>query len=500
MSTIRRQSIISSFIIYIGFAVGAVNTYFFGREGQFSVDEYGLTGIFVAIASMMMAFALMGLPPYIFKFYPYYKDHLPPKKIDMLTWALLISAAGFIAVMLAGWFLRDVIIRKFGERSQLLVSYYYWIFPMGFGLTVYTILEVYAWNFNKAVLTSYLREVQWRIFTTILIVLFSLHIIKDFDLFIKLYAFTYPAIAVILFVYLVATHKAHFTFTVSKVSKRYFKQIIRLCSFVYVGNLIQTTALVFDSLVIASLGGLASAGIFGLAQYVTSVIQAPQRAIVASSISHLSRAWKEKDMELLQRVYQRSSINMLIFACGIFILIALNYRDAIITFGLKSSFLLGFNAFLILGITRVIDLGVGVSSQIIATSTKWKFELTSGLILLAFMLPLSYILAKQYGIIGPAIANLVAISVYNIVRIGFLWKKFRLFPFTIQSLYATILAAACYTICYFLFREIHGLPGLVLRSLAFIILFGAGVIGLKLSPDVKPVWQTILKRVRLKKD
>ena len=52
------------------------------------------------------------------------------------------------------------------------------------------------------------------------------------------------------------------------------------------------------------------------------------------------------------------------------------------------------------------------------------------------------------ALIGPAIATLVSITIYNIIRIVFLWKKFKLFPFTIQSLYTILLAAACYSICY----------------------------------------------------
>ena len=44
MSIIRRQSIISSILIYLGFAFGALNTYLFTREGgPFTKEEYGLT-------------------------------------------------------------------------------------------------------------------------------------------------------------------------------------------------------------------------------------------------------------------------------------------------------------------------------------------------------------------------------------------------------------------------------------------------------------------------
>lgn len=497
MGNIRRQSIISSVVIYIGFTVGLLNTYFFTKEGIFTTADYGLVSIFMPVASLMMAFASLAMPSYIFKFYPYYHDHLPPRKNDMLTWALLIGTIGFILVMIAGWFFKDLVIRKYSQNAPELVRYYYWIFPMGLGLTIYTILEAYAWNLGKPILANFLREVQWRLLTTLLIVLFITNIIEDFSLFIKLYAFAYPVIALTLFGYLLVTKQIHFTFTISKVTRRYLKKILTLCAFVYSGVLIFTISRAFDSIVIASVlpNGLEKAGIFGIATIMTSVIQAPQRSIIAVSIPHLSKAWKDKNRELLQKIYQRSSINLLIFSCGIFLLIALNYTESIRTFGLKDAYLLGFSSFIFLGLSMVIDLGTGVNAQIIGTSTAWRFELVSGIILLALMLPLTYILAKQYDIMGPALANLISITIYNIVRITFLWKKFKLFPFTIQSAYIVLLAAVCYVICYFSFQHMHGFTGLVLRSLAFIVLYGGTIIYFRLSPDIIPVIDSIRKRL-----
>ena len=62
MSTIRRQSILSSFIVYFGFALGFFNTYLFTREGGFTREEYGLTGTFIAFANIMYAVAGLGMP------------------------------------------------------------------------------------------------------------------------------------------------------------------------------------------------------------------------------------------------------------------------------------------------------------------------------------------------------------------------------------------------------------------------------------------------------
>lgn len=495
MSTIRKQSIISSVVIYIGFAIGMLNVYFFTKQGLFTEEQYGLTSLFMAVGSMMMAFASLGMPSYIYKFYPYYKDHLPEKKNDMLTWALLITLVGFVLVIVAGIVFKQVIIRKFGEHSPLLLEYYNWIFPLGFGLTFYNLLEVYTWNFNKSILTNFLKEVQWRLLTTLLIMLFVFGVIRDFDMFIKLYAFTYPCIALTLFLYLYFTKRIHFTFKISKVSRRYFKKILQLCTYVYSGLLIFYVSQAFDTIVLASLSGLDVAGIFGLAQLMTSIIQAPQRGVVSASMPHLSRAWKEKNIGLLKRVYQRSSINLLIFASGIFLLIALNYQQAIIFFKLKETFLLGYSAFIILGITRIIDLGTGVNAQIIATSTFWRFELTSGVILLMLMLPLTYFLTKEYGMIGPAVANLISISIYNAIRIIFLWRKFRLFPFSMQTIYTLLLAGACFLICYFLLFDMTGFIGLAVRSIVFISLYAAGVIFFRLSPDLEPVVATVRKKL-----
>ena len=501
MSNIRRQSIISSLVIYVGFAVGLINVYFFTKQGLFTEAQYGLTTVFIAIATMMSSLSNMAMPSYIYKFYPYYKDHLPDRKNDMLSWALFTGFIGFILVMAAGWFLKDLVIQKYGTNSPLLVAYYYWIFPLGLGLTIYSILEAYTWSIGKPVITNFFKEVQWRLFTTILILLFLLNVISDFDVFIKLFAFTYPGIAIGLFIYLLITKKLHLSFNVSKVSRRFIKKIILFCSFFYGAMLIQTLSKVFDSFVIASVldDGLDKAGIFALATVVTSIIQAPQRGIVSAAMPHLSRAWKEKNIALLQKVYQRSSINQLLFACAIFLLIWLNFTDGINTFGLKPIYLDAAWVFFVLGITVIIDMGTGVNSQIIVTSTYWKFELISGIVLLLIMLPLTYLLTKQYGIIGPAFATLISMSVYNLMRIVFLWKKFRLFPLTIQSGYTLLLATVCYVICYFAFWNISGLAGMFIRSFAFITLYGAGAIKMKLSPDIQPVLHNVQKRLGIRK-
>lgn len=490
MSKIRKQSILSSVMVYIGFAMGFLNTYLYTREGGFSKVEYGLVNIFIAIATLMYTIANLGMPNYLVKFFPYYKDHLPRKKNDLLTWSLLVTCLGFAIITFLGVRYQHLVILKFGKNSPQLVTYYYWIFPFGFGLTLFTMLEAYAWQLQRPVITNFLREIVFRLLTTILIVLALIGWIGAFDLFIKLYAFTYPALALMLLIYLWMKGEISFSFKISKVTRRYYKKILTLISFVFGGTLLYGISLIFDSLVIASVlpGGLNSLAIFTLGQYMANLIQAPQRGIISSSMGPLSQAWKDKDLPRIDNIYKQSSINQLIVACSLFALIWLNFQDGIHTFHLQKDYLDAQWIFFIVGIYRIIDMGTGVNAQIISTSTLWRFEFYTGTVLLLLTLPLTYFLTKSpLQLLGPPVATLISFIVYNSIRCWFLWHKYQLQPFTVKTLYTVLLTLGAYGLSYLAFHTQEGILWMIVRSLVFILLFGTGALYFNLSKDLKPV-------------
>jgi O-antigen/teichoic acid export membrane protein len=495
MSQIRKQSIISTIFVYFGFFIGFINTYLFTRNNSpFSTSEYALTNIFIAVGNIMYAFANFGMITTVYKFYPYYNDNLPKKKNDLITWALATSIIGFLLVTMAGIFFKHTVIRKFGERAPEFVEYYLWVFPFGFSILLFSILEAFTWNLRKSILTSFLREVFFRLLTTILIFLLSFKFIKNFDVFIKLYAFTYGIVTLVLCVYLLYKKQLHITFEVSRVTKKFYKKIISLASLVYFGNLVYILAQFIDTIVIMSLVGTNAAGIFALGSVVAGLVQAPQRGAIAASVPVLSKAWKDKDYSKILLIYQRSGINLLIASLGIFLIVWLNYKDAIHIFNLKKGYLESEWIFFFLGMARIIDLGTGVNSQIIYTSTYWRFEFLSGVILLSLAIPLNYILVKKFGIIGAGYSNLIAFTVYNIIRIIFLERKFNMHPFSAKTLYAILLALASYALCYYAFIQMHGFWAMVIKSTVFITLYGGSVIYFDLSPDVSPVWKNVKKR------
>jgi O-antigen/teichoic acid export membrane protein len=499
MSTIRKQSIISSIIVYFGFALGLFNTFLFTRQGGFTKEEYGLTGTFIAIANIIFSISSFAMPSYINKFFPYYKSHLDDRKSDMLTWALIVPLLGFILVLIPGIAFKHVLVDRVFNNSPELLKYYYLIFPFGLGYTLFMVMEAYAWQQRKAVLSNTMREVVFRIFLTILILLTSFQIIKSFDVFIGLYSLLYLVLTLLMLFYFIARGQLYFNFKISHVTKRFFKKILALISFVWSGSLVYNVANVIDTIFIAAVlpDGMAAAGIFIFAQNISSLMQAPQRAIISSSVGPLSTAWKEKDFVTLNRIYHRSSINQLLFASCLFFLIWMNFDDAIQTFHIQSAFLQAKWVFFFIGITRIIDMGTGVNAQIISTSTFWRFEFITGLILLSLTLPLNFELTRYLGILGPAISTLFSLTVYNTIRYFYLLKKFKMQPFNLKTVFVLILALIIYLISNALFGSLLGFAGMILRSLFYLLCFGSGSIMLRLSPDILPVWGTIKKRLRL---
>jgi O-antigen/teichoic acid export membrane protein len=144
-------------------------------------------------------------------------------------------------------------------------------------------------------------------------------------------------------------------------------------------------------------------------------------------------------------------------------------------------------------------MGTGVNSQIIGTSTFWRFEFVSGMVLLSLAVPLNYVLVKHFGIIGAGYSTLISYSVYNIIRIIFLKRKFNMHPFSMKTVYAIILAFLAYFICYYTFDSFHGFFGILLKTSVFTALYGGAIVYFDLSPDVLPIWDNIKSKTYRRK-
>ena len=172
MSGIRKQTIQSSIIVYFGFLVGAFNMYLYSKNGPFTTDQFGLTRLFFDFAQNIFAFASLGTIPVLYKFYPYYKDNLPDKKNDLLTWVLVASVIGFILVTIIGIEFEPLWCAKFGERSTLFLIFITSFFHLALATYFFQYWKDIPGHCKESVITNSLKETVMRIITTIFILLY----------------------------------------------------------------------------------------------------------------------------------------------------------------------------------------------------------------------------------------------------------------------------------------------------------------------------------------
>ncbi len=484
MGSIRKQTIQSSILVYLGFLIGAINLYYYTRigNGAFTPEQFGLTRIFFDFSQNIYAFGSLGVIPVIYKFYPYYKDNLEEHEIDLMTWALVISLVGFFLVLLAGYLFQPFFIHHFSKGSKLILDYYFWMFPFAMGMLLFSVMEGFCWALQKTVMSNFLKETGLRILTLSIVLLYYFRFIS-FSQFVHFFAFLYLVIFGIIAWVLYQSKKLHFPFSVSRVTKKFKWKMFSMQLLIFGGTCIASLAATVDSFIIAKFQGLAVVAVFGIAQYVANLIQVPQRSIQSVSAGVLSRAWKDKNLSEINRIYQRSCINLLLISIFIFGNIWLNIQPALEAFHIQKTYETAINVVFILGMVRIIDAGTGLNNIVIGTSTYWRFDFLSGVVLLALRLPLTYFLIKNYGIIGSAFAELSAFALYNFIRFEFLRRKFGMQPFNQNNLKAILLGLISFGIVFILLGNFSGWLGILLRSAIFSSLMIIGMVQGKLTPD-----------------
>lgn len=494
MAQIRRNSLKVTTWIYAGLVIGAANTYFLTHITWFTPDQNGLSRAMIEIAMLIFAFSTFGVTSFLYKFFPYYQDHCEPRHNDLLAISLIICLIGFLLTCTGIYLLQDVIIRKFSTNARLLIDYFFWIIPLGFQLLLFNVLESYAHGFQKGVVTTLLKEVVVRLYT-LCIILLKIFGFISFSTFIKLFALQYVLIIIILALHLHREGKLWICFRMSRVTIKFRKKIIAILSLTFIVIIVGALRQSIDGLVLAAKLNLSKVGIFGLAAYVAIFLQAPMKSIIAITIPLLSRAWKDKNHAEIDRIYKRSSINLLSFSLFAFFLIWLNFSNCIEALNINPAYLEGKWVFFILGIVTIIEMGTGVNGQIIGASVHWRFELWTNILLTALIIPLSYYLTVTYGILGPAIANLISFSIYNLIRYLFLLNKFNLQPFTAKSLEVILIAGTSYAAAYAISMALSGWVNIIACSTVYMALFISLAWWREITPDMKPVAYTMRDRI-----
>jgi O-antigen/teichoic acid export membrane protein len=475
----------------IGFAIGGLNLLLLFPK-VFSQEEIGLTRALIDAATVLSVLATLGSTPLIYKFYPFYKSHMAPEKNDLPFITGLICFSGFILICIVGFFFNDFIVRKLG-KSPLFAQNVILVYPLTFLMLAYTWLEAFGWALKKTTTTNFLKETLVRLLTTILILLAWAGFISK-GAFMNLFSLLYLLPVVILSFVLIKTRVWKFSFTISKVTRRFKGKMFTFGLFVFGATFLNIASRTVDSFMIIGLKGLEQTAVFTYAAYLVTFMDLPLRSINSIATPVIAESWKEKKYGNIATIYRKSTITLLVAALFIYLIVLLNIHN--LTMYLGPAWSQVPMVVLIMGLAKVIDLGFGVNGQIIATSSNWRFDFYTNVMLTLLSFPLNFFLIRYFGIIGAAFSNLIALSVFNAVRFGYLYKKYGWQPYGFPHVKIVLVSLIIFIAVYAIPFLVNIYIDTIFRAVLFAGLFVPAMLRMNVSEEFNLTAKNMMNRVR----
>jgi O-antigen/teichoic acid export membrane protein len=496
MGIVIRQSIFTTMFSYLGVLIGYINVLWLFPK-FLSADEIGLTRVIQDIAILLVPFAQFGMSQSLLKFYPVFNPQNKKTK-GFLSFFLIASLAAFLVFLFIILIFREPVLSIFEQRSPEVKNFFWLSLILTFILIVTGIYESYSRSLLKTIFPNFVKEVLLRVFTALIILLYYLKYLSFVGLLYSL-TFAYGLSLFILFLYLVRLKAISVHFDFKFVNKAFVKKLFNYSIFTFIGTSGFILVMKVDSLMVTTLLGLTENGIYTTVFYIAAVVELPKRAIVQITTPLISRAFEENNLQEIKILYRKSSLNQLIIGALIFIGIWANLENIFSFIPNREVFELGKAVVLIIGFGKLIDMTAGINGEIIIMSKYYKFNIITVIVLAIATITANLYMIPAYGMNGAAWATTLAILLFNILKFIFIWLKFKMQPFSMNTLKIFIIAILVFYTSGLIPFPDNAIVDIIIRSTYITLIYSFFIIYFNISPDVNAIFQTILNKAGIKK-
>ncbi len=494
MGIVIRQSIKTTLVIFSGALLGALITY--ANTFVFNKTNLGFITNFVYQAALIQIFTLVGTASLTQVYTQKYPEGDIRRKA-LLSFSSLIILAASILFVVGYALLKDEIISRYQYHDRPLFERYYWFTPfLVVCWSFMTLLDHYLISQHKVAVSAFMREILLRVLTLGFLGLYVLKIIS-FDVYVASIIATYLLPTLVMLYICFRTKGFGFTLNLKVFSKEDYRGFIHFSWYHLLLVASMNIMGYLDMLMLAPLDkeGVASLAVYRVAVFLISIMQIPYRAITNASFAVLNRTYIEESKSAFSTLFNKLGNNLLIVAVAMFILIACNLDNIVAVFPE------GYEAIkpvvLILMLGRLIDMATGVNNEVISISKYYKFNFRISALLLILSFGLMRYLIPVYGIYGAAWAATLALAVFNILKMIFLWVKLDLHPFNKNTAYIFLGGLVAYAINFLLPFLVNPIFDACLRSILIAISYVVFLLLTGASPDLKNYLISIKTNKRL---
>lgn len=477
MGLVATQSFKNIISTYLGFFIGAINTLFLYTNFM-SDAYYGMVGFMLAAAFVIMPLMAFGVHNTLVKFYTSFKTRMALH--SFLTLMLFLPAIMTILlafIMHTGY----TIIGGYLSSENDMIKHYLWhTFFIAFALAYFEVF--YAWvKVNmKTVFGNFMKEVTHRVGVMILLFLLYFNVL-DIEQFMMGIVIVYMFRMLIMMLYAFSVKMPVIQF--KKIKN--LKDILKYSTLIIIAGSIATILLDVDKVMLGKYIPIKNIAYYSVGVFIATVIAVPQRAMHQVLLPLSAKFLNAKDFESLGNLYKRSSLNLFVVSGLIFLLIILNINQ--LYHLIEENYTTGLYVVLLISSCKLYDALLGSNNAILFNSDHYKVVLLLGVFLVVAMVLLNMMLIPILGLNGAALATFTSVFFYNTLKIIFVYKVFKITPFSFRTLKVGALILVLGLGGYFWDFDFNPIINIILKSTLVTVVFTLLVYRFNLSEDITQV-------------
>ena len=424
MGVIKRQTIKGSVYSYLGVVVGFFTTALM-MPRLMSQDQIGLVTVLVAVSALYAQFSTLGFTNVTARIFSYFRDK-DKNHNGFVFLSIAVGIIGFSIALISFFILKPVIVESNQEKSPLLVKYIWYLIPLIFFRMFFLILDTYNKMLFDATTGTFLSDLLFRIGNLLLLIGYYFQWINFSD-----YVLGYVIIICFPAVYLAGLliYRKQFNLQpdLEFIQPPLRKEMFSLALFGIIGGLCTVALTSVDKILLNEYYNLSMAGAYSISFFFGSIILIPNKAIGKISSTIIAEAWKDNDLDTIDDIYYKSSINQLFAGLFLFILITTNLHNIFKI--LPPEYSGGEWVIIFISLGNLMVASTGVSVQIISTSHKYKIQTYSTGILIILTIIFYMIFIPLWGMNGAAIGTLFSMASSSAMRVFYINWNMKLFPY-----------------------------------------------------------------------
>lgn len=479
MGIVRRQTIKSSIYSYVGAFLGFITTGLL-LPRLCTTEQNGLLIMLVQLSVLGAQIFSLSTTNLAGKFFPYFRD-IQKGHNGLLFLLLLLSTIGCLLSVIVYFIGKETFIHFFASNSPLLTYYYYLLIPLIIFTIYFNTLDAYTRGLFNVSTGILLKEFVQRL---VILIFISFLFIKllNFEQFLFLYVTAICLPAPLLVLYLIYKKSFSITSGRKKMPKKLYRYMFTFGSYSLLTGFAALVVNTIDNTMISKMLGLSDTGIYGRAFIFGTLIAIPGRIMNKVSVALVAEAWKKKDIKYISNLYTKSCLTQLIIGCLLFLGVWSNIHN--IMDMLPAEYAEGKYVIFFISLMSLFDMATGANGIIIVSSKYYRFELLSMSILIIICFISNWFLIPIYGISGAALATASTIFIFNLIRVIFLYVKFKMNPFTIHNIKVILITLLTFAVTTLIPTLNNFIIDLIIRSTFILLFFGILIFYSKVSTDI----------------